>query len=77
MGILPVLKAFITVVLGGLGSLSGAVAGGFALGFIEISLRAYLPPAWMPFRESITLVPVVALLLARPHGPLGRREVVR
>lgn len=77
MGFLPVLKAFIAVVLGGLGSLSGAVAGGFALGFIEISLRAYLPPAWMPFRESITLALVIVVLLARPHGLLGRRESVR
>lgn len=77
MGFLPVLKAFIAVVLGGLGSLSGAVAGGFALAFIEISLRAYLPDAWMPFRESLTLALVILLLLARPQGLLGRREAVR
>ena len=77
MGFLPVLKAFIAVVLGGLGSLSGAVAGGFALAFIETSLRAYLPAAWIPFREPIALALVIVLLLVRPEGLLGRKESVR
>ena len=77
MGFLPVLKAFIAVVLGGLGSLSGAVAGGFTLAFIEVGLRAFLPEAWLPFRESITLSLVIALLLVRPEGLLGRRDAVR
>ena len=77
MGFLPVLKAFIAIVLGGLGSLSGAVAGGFALAFIETSLRAYLPAEWIPFREPIALALVIVLLLARPEGLLGRRESVR
>jgi branched-chain amino acid transport system permease protein len=35
MGFVPVLKAFIAAILSGLGSLTGAVAGGFVLGFIE------------------------------------------
>ncbi|MDX1269004.1 MAG: c-type cytochrome, partial [Oceanisphaera sp.] len=38
MGFTPVLKAFIAAILGGLGSLRGAVAGGFLLGFIEVFL---------------------------------------
>lgn len=77
MGFLPVLKAFIAVVLGGLGSLSGAVVGGFVLAFIEVALRAFLPEAWLPFRESITLTFVIVLLLARPQGLLGLREAIR
>lgn len=77
MGFLPVLKAFIAVVLGGLGSLSGAVVGGFTLAFIEVALRAFLPEGWLPFRESITLTLVIALLLLRPAGLLGRRETIR
>ena len=77
MGFLPVLKAFIAVVLGGLGSLSGAVAGGFAFAVVEVSLHAYLPDAWQPFRESLTLALVIVLMLARPQGLLGRRETVR
>ncbi len=77
MGFLPVLKAFIAVVLGGLGSLSGAVAGGFALAFIEVGLRAFLPETFLPFRESITLTLVIVLLLVRPEGLLGRGEAAR
>ncbi len=77
MGFLPVLKAFIAVVLGGLGSLPGAVLGGFVLAFIEVSLRAFLPDDWLPFRESITLTLVIILLLVRPEGLLGRKDAVR
>jgi len=77
MGFLPVLKAFIAVVLGGLGSLSGAVVGGFVLAFIEVALRAFLPEAWLPFRESITLTLVIVLLLARPQGLLGPKQATR
>ncbi len=77
MGFLPVLKAFIAVVLGGLGSLAGAVVGGFVLAFIEVFLRAFLPDGWLPFRESITLTLVIVLLLVRPEGLIGQRENVR
>jgi len=68
LGFTPVLKAFIAAILGGLGSLRGAVAGGFLLGFIEIYLAAYLPPEWQEFRDPIGLVLVVIVLLMRPNG---------
>ncbi len=77
MGFLPVLKAFIAVVLGGLGSLSGAVVGGLVLGIIEVGLRAFLPEELLPFRESIALSLVIILLLIRPEGLLGRKEAIR
>ncbi|MEZ5667921.1 MAG: branched-chain amino acid ABC transporter permease [Alphaproteobacteria bacterium] len=77
MGFNPVLKAFIAVVLGGLGSLPGAVAGGVVLGLLEVFLRAYLPEAVIPYRDAVALSVVIAILLARPKGLLGRREAVR
>lgn len=77
MGFNPVLKAFIAVVLGGLGSLSGAVAGGVVLGLLEVFLRAYLPDDVIPYREAIALTVVIAILLVRPKGLLGRTEAVR
>jgi branched-chain amino acid transport system permease protein len=77
MGFLPVLKAFIAVVLGGLGSLGGAVVGGFALGIIEVALRAYLPEAALPYREALSLTLVIAVLFFWPGGLLARREAVR
>jgi branched-chain amino acid transport system permease protein len=78
MGFVPVLKAFIAVIVGGLGSLSGAVAGGFLLGFIEIGLRAFLPDSLIAFRDAIALALVILVLVVRPQGLLGRkRESVR
>ncbi len=70
MGFVPVLKAFIAVVLGGLGSLPGAVAGGFLLGCIEVGLQATIPASAAPFRDAIALALVVAVLLIRPDGLL-------
>ena len=67
-------------VSGGLGSLTGAVAGGFALGFIEIHLTAFLPENVHPFRESLALGLVILVLLWRPNGlipavSLGKEKV--
>ncbi len=70
MGFTPVLKAFIAAILGGLGSLRGAVAGGFLLGFIEVYLSAFLPPEMQEFRDPIGLAIVVLVLLFRPNGLL-------
>ena len=77
MGLIPVIKAFIAVVLGGLGSLPGAVLGGVLLGVIEVMLRAYLPDGLIPYREAISLSIVIAILLARPKGILGTGEQIR
>jgi branched-chain amino acid transport system permease protein len=78
MGFLPVLKAFIAVIVGGLGSLEGAVAGGFLLGFIEIGLRAFLPDDLVAYRDAMALALVILVLVVRPQGLLGRaREAAR
>ena len=73
MGFTPVLKAFIAAILGGLGSLRGAVAGGFMLGFIEVYLAAFLPQEFKEFREPIGLGLVVLILLFRPNGMIPSR----
>lgn len=77
MGFVPVLKAFISVVLGGLGSLNGAVLGGFLLGIIEVGLRATLPDELLPFRDAISLSIVIGLLVLRPQGLIGQPEAIR
>jgi len=77
MGFVPVLKAFIAAILGGLGSLTGAVAGGFALGFIEIYLAAYLPDHIQPFKEALALGLVILVLLFRPNGLIPAATVGR
>ncbi len=74
MGFNPVLKAFIASVIGGLGSLSGAVVGGFVLAFIEVALDATLPVDIAPFRDAFALLIVIAILYFRPEGLLTRSE---
>lgn len=72
MGLTPVIKAFIAAVMGGLGSLPGAVVGGFILGFVEVTLQAWLPDTVLPFRDAIALLLVILILMWRPQGLLGR-----
>ncbi|MGF1501560.1 MAG: branched-chain amino acid ABC transporter permease [Paracoccaceae bacterium] len=77
MGFFPVLKAFIATVLGGLGSLGGAVLGGFVVGAIEVMTQAFLPEALSPYRDAIVLACVIAALLVRPDGLLPARSGTR
>ena len=68
MGFFPVLKAFIATVLGGLGSLSGAVLGGFVVGVLEVMMQAFLPDQLAPYRDALVLSSVIAVLLLKPDG---------
>lgn len=70
MGVFPVLKAFIATVLGGLGSLKGAVLGGFVVGILEVLAQAVLLGALAPYRDAIVLSVVIFLLLIWPNGLL-------
>jgi branched-chain amino acid transport system permease protein len=66
---LPMLKAFVIVVLGGLGSVPGAVIGGLIIGLIE-SAFATLGSSTMALIASFTIV--VAIVMFRPQGLLGK-----
>lgn len=68
MGFFPVLKAFIATVLGGLGSLPGAVVGGFVVGAVEVFSQAFLPDTLAPYRDAIVLFVVICILIVRPDG---------
>ena len=68
MGFIPVLKAFICAVLGGLGSLPGAVVGGFVLGAVETALQATLPIELAAFKDPFAFLVVIAILAVRPRG---------
>jgi len=52
MGVPLMLFAFIATVIGGMGSLVGAVVGGFAVGFVSVMLQAYLPEDLRSFRDA-------------------------
>jgi branched-chain amino acid transport system permease protein len=77
MGIAPVLKAFVAIVIGGIGSLSGAVLGGFILGFLEVALRAGLPSSVAGLADGVLFAVVVIIIVARPEGILGVKERLR
>lgn len=73
MGFTPVLKAFVAAVIGGFGSLPGAVIGGFALGISEVMLQTILPEYMAGFRDAFIFAAVGILLLFRPQGIMGER----
>jgi branched-chain amino acid transport system permease protein len=73
-GFLPLLKGFIASVIGGLGSLSGAVLGGFLLAGLEVSIEALLPESLNAYVDAFVFAIVIAVLLFRPSGILGSRE---
>lgn len=72
MGLLPMLSAFVAVVLGGFGSLGGAVLGGFILGFLEVSLRAWLPQSAVGLTTAIIFAIVILVLRIKPSGIMGK-----
>ncbi|MBW3592069.1 MAG: branched-chain amino acid ABC transporter permease [Actinobacteria bacterium] len=72
LGFNPILTAFVAIVIGGLGSIRGAMLGGFALAALEIFMQAYLPSGARPFTSALVLVVVVAVLYVRPGGLVGR-----
>jgi len=71
MGLLPGLKAFVAAVLGGIGSIPGAMLGGLLLGVIETLVAGYLSST---YRDAIAFVVLVLILLYRPAGLLGRAQ---
>ena len=71
MGTLIGLKAFGAAVLGGIGSVSGAVLGGLIIGFCEVMVVA-LAPDLSGFKDAFAFVFLVFILILRPSGILGQ-----
>ena len=74
MGFAPVLKAFVAAVLGGFGSLAGAVVGGFVLGAFEVFFQTVLPDSISGYRDAFVFVLVSMILVWRPQGLLGTKR---
>jgi branched-chain amino acid transport system permease protein len=72
-GFQPVIKAFVACVLGGFGSLGGAVFGGMLLGFLDVAIVMLLPQDMGGLSDAITYSIIAALLVWRPAGLLTRR----
>lgn len=69
MGAVFTLKAFVVTVLGGLGSVGAAIAGGIVLGVVEVLGASYLASE---YREAYGLAAFLLILLFRPEGLFGR-----
>jgi len=71
-GVMPGLKCFIAAVVGGIGSIPGAVIGGFILGLGEILIVAFLPQL-TGYRDAFAFVLLIVILLFRPTGIMGEK----
>jgi branched-chain amino acid transport system permease protein len=74
MGFVPGLKAFCAAVLGGIGSLSGAVLGGLIIGIAEMLFAGLMPTSVTAYRNAFVFFLLIVVLLVRPNGILGNRE---
>jgi branched-chain amino acid transport system permease protein len=73
MGDLAATKAFAIVILGGLGSITGATLGGFILAFVEELGASYISSG---YRDAMGFVLIILILLVRPTGLFARKERV-
>lgn len=71
MGTLPGLKAFVAAVLGGIGNIPGAAAGGLLLGLVETVVVAL---GGSTYRDAVAFGVLILILLLRPGGLLGRLQ---
>lgn len=71
-GALPGIKAFTAAVIGGIGSIPGAMVGGILLGVIECFAQAV--PAIAPYTDAIEFSILIIILLVKPTGLLGKKR---
>lgn len=72
MGLAIELKGLAVIIVGGMGSLPGALLGGLALGLAEVFAIAQVGSSW---RDAVAFGLLFAILLLRPQGLLGRKAV--
>jgi branched-chain amino acid transport system permease protein len=77
IGLAPVLIAFIATVVGGMGSLTGAALGGFALGVVTVVLQVTLPEELRSSRDAFLFGLVILVLVFRPQGLISHSSAAR
>ena len=68
----PGIKAFTAAVIGGIGSIPGAMLGGFLLGIVEVFSNSV--PQIAPYTDAIEFLILIIILLVRPTGILGKKR---
>lgn len=71
MGTMPGLKAFVAAVLGGIGSIPGAMIGGYILGLAETMTKGFLNSQ---FADAISFGILIIILLVKPTGLMGKNQ---
>jgi branched-chain amino acid transport system permease protein len=74
MGTMPGLKAFVAAVLGGIGSIPGAMLGGIVLGVAETLTKGYITST---YSNAISFSILIVILLVKPTGILGQKTRVK
>lgn len=77
LGVTPLLYAFIASIVGGLGSMLGAVLGGFGLGLIQVLGQVALPDSLGPYRDALVFVVVLGVLILKPDGLIVPRSQLK
>lgn len=77
MGFTPLLKAFVAAIIGGFGSIVGALLGGYVLGALEVFIVAFLPSPVSPYRDAIVFTLLIAFLLFRPNGLFQKPQEIK
>ena len=72
IGFVAGLKGFTAAVIGGIGSIPGAMAGGLILGFAESYAQGYISTKWS---DLIVFSILIAFMIFRPQGLLGRADI--
>lgn len=72
MGAMPGIKAFTAAVIGGIGSIPGAMVGGILLGLVEAI--SYKIPVIAPYTDAIEFSILIIILLVKPSGILGKKR---
>ena len=74
MGAMPGLKAFVAAVLGGIGSIPGAMLGGYILGVAETMTKGFISSQ---FADAISFGILIVILLVKPTGIMGKKVRVK
>jgi branched-chain amino acid transport system permease protein len=72
IGFVSGLKGFTAAVIGGIGSIPGAMVGGLMLGFLESYTEGYISTKWS---DLIVFTILIAFMIFRPQGLLGRADI--